>query len=345
LPGITNPDKEARQADVERTHERDTEFEENLLTQYFGVLLEKDRVPLATDQFLAVGTDPRDVAPAEASPIATVEPPRWREPVLRAMAGTIRAFADLSRIRDPLEAALPKERGWHAGELIAVVAGTIGLRMLAFLAAALVGVAIGLTISAMVRTGTQAVMWVPLVLIPQILLGGFVITRAEMSDSVRRLSALVPSFAAQRIMDVSNVYSLTRPDMTNRTRIPLFVSGGDKDTVVWVERGKTYTAQYDRVSEQNVSWQNLLVISSRVGQHRLQYRPKTSPKVLKETVDYRYDVVDFPEGTAYPVSRSGLDLAHGIVRLGGDWLWRDPLGSLGKGEKQVTEQGSGRNDE
>ena len=46
----------------------------------------------------------------------------------------------------------------------------------------------GLTISALVRTTTQAVMWVPLLLIPQILFGGFVVSIPEMSKPVRAVA-------------------------------------------------------------------------------------------------------------------------------------------------------------
>ena len=46
----------------------------------------------------------------------------------------------------------------------------------------------------LVRSSTQAVMWVPLILIPQILFGGFVITVPDMSMAVYRFSHLVRVF-------------------------------------------------------------------------------------------------------------------------------------------------------
>jgi len=67
-----------------------------------------------------------------------------------------------------------------------VIATSVGLRITAFLMATLVGVCLGLSVSAVVRTTTQAVMWVPLLLIPQILFGGFVITLPDMGKMVRR---------------------------------------------------------------------------------------------------------------------------------------------------------------
>jgi len=68
-------------------------------------------------------------------------------------------------------------------------------------------------------------------------------------------------------------------------------------TMMWEEGGRFYTARYTRKSPQNVSWQNLLVIPERVGRHRLQFRPGT--KMEKESVEYRYDVRDYPEGATY----------------------------------------------
>jgi hypothetical protein len=63
--------------------------------------------------------------------------------------------------------------------------------------------AIGLTISAFARSPIQAVMLVPLVLIPQILFSGFTVQPKDMSAPVLAVSQIMPSFAAQRISDVS----------------------------------------------------------------------------------------------------------------------------------------------
>ncbi|MBV9673423.1 MAG: FHA domain-containing protein [Verrucomicrobia bacterium] len=73
-----------------------------------------------------------------------------------------------------------------------------GLVLLAFAATG-----IGLTVSAFARSPLQAVMLIPLLLIPQILFSGFTVPTSDMSPSVLAISQLMPSFAAQRIADCS----------------------------------------------------------------------------------------------------------------------------------------------
>ncbi len=74
----------------------------------------------------------------------------------------------------------------------------IGLILLAFAATG-----IGLTMSAFAKSPMQAVMLVPLLLIPQILFSGFTVPAKDMAPSVLALSQIMPSFASQRIADVS----------------------------------------------------------------------------------------------------------------------------------------------
>jgi ABC transport system ATP-binding/permease protein len=74
----------------------------------------------------------------------------------------------------------------------------IGLVLLAFAATG-----IGLTVSAFARTPMQAVMLVPLLLIPQILFSGFTVSDEDMAPPVLALSEIMPSFASERIADVS----------------------------------------------------------------------------------------------------------------------------------------------
>lgn len=74
----------------------------------------------------------------------------------------------------------------------------IGLILLAF-----AGTGIGLSVSAFARSPMQAVMLVPLLLIPQILFSGFTVPAKDMAPSVLALSQIMPSFASERIADVS----------------------------------------------------------------------------------------------------------------------------------------------
>ncbi len=188
--------------------------------------------------------------------------------------------------------------------LLDIISTTLGLKILAVLAAAFVGVALGLTISALVRSSTQAVMWVPLILIPQILFGGFVITVPDMSMAVYRFSHLVPSFSAQRIMDVSNIYGQATPFLTNRTKIPLFLtSDGSKEKLEWEEGGRKRSQEYDKISFFNTSWQNLIVYPERVGQHkqdstRVDSGSGDSRIEYRDTTSSRYDV-RYNKGTVF----------------------------------------------
>src|SRR5438093_2389664 len=146
---------------------------------------------------------------------------------------------------------------------------TLGLRFLAVALAALTGVSIGLTISSIVTNTTQAVLWVPLVLIPQILFGGVVVTVPDMSKSVRAFSHIMPSFAAQRIMDTAAMYGLTTPFLTNRTKTPVFLtSRGEKETIEWKEGNESLSHSYDKLSPVNMSWQNIAVVPGWLGQHK-----------------------------------------------------------------------------
>lgn len=73
----------------------------------------------------------------------------------------------------------------------------------ALVGTALAGVGVGLAISACSRSVMQAVMLVPILLIPQILFSGFVPPAGEMKTGPYVISQALPSGAAQAIMDVS----------------------------------------------------------------------------------------------------------------------------------------------
>ena len=199
--------------------------------------------------------------------------------------------------------------------VIQVLGVTLGLRFIAIAAAALVSVCIGLTISSLVKNTTQAVLWVPLVLIPQILFGGIVVSVPDMSRSVRAFSHAMPCFSAQRIMDVASIYGLSTPFLTNRTKKPLFLtSRGGKENVQWIIDGRTFSQAYDKLSPVNVSWQNLVVVPERVGQHKqVGDRSEDDLQVsYRDTVDSRRDV-RFTKGTRY---RSLIPFQFSLCVLG-----------------------------
>src|SRR5438552_940065 len=190
----------------------------------------------------------------------------------------------------------------------------LGLRVFAVALAALTGVSIGLTISSIVTNTTQAVLWVPLVLIPQILFGGVVVTVPDMSKSVRTFSHIMPSFAAQRIMDTAGLYGLTTPFLTNRTKTPLFLtSRGEKETIEWQEGNESLSHSYDKLSPVNMSWQNIAVFPEWLGQHKQAEAPGSdwSHKEYRDTVERRHDV-RFPKRTPF-WSLQAVQFATGIL--------------------------------
>lgn len=73
----------------------------------------------------------------------------------------------------------------------------------ALLATALSAVSIGFSLSAWVRSTTQAVMLVPLILLPQIIFSGFVLPNIAGSGPKKIVSELMPSFSSQTMMDSS----------------------------------------------------------------------------------------------------------------------------------------------
>ena len=81
--------------------------------------------------------------------------------------------------------------------------GSVVWQLGSIVCTAFAAVSIGLAISALARTAMQAVMAVPLVLIPQILFSGSVVETNQMtSPVVFALTSAMPSYAAQTLMDV-----------------------------------------------------------------------------------------------------------------------------------------------
>ncbi len=83
------------------------------------------------------------------------------------------------------------------------IGGSVGWQIAALAATAFASVGLGLAISAHSRTILQAVMLVPLVLIPQILFSGFTPPAGDMKSGPYLVSRAMPSAATQVVMDVS----------------------------------------------------------------------------------------------------------------------------------------------
>ena len=94
------------------------------------------------------------------------------------------------------------------------VAGARFWQVLGFGAAAMAATAIGLALSAAARTTLQAVLMVPVVIIPQILAAGYVFPIKDWDKhAIPRIAArFCPSFAAERIIDTSLMWNVDLND-------------------------------------------------------------------------------------------------------------------------------------
>jgi len=81
--------------------------------------------------------------------------------------------------------------------------GSVLFQFLSLFSIAVAAVGIGAAISSLSRSVMQAVMFVPLILIPQILFSGYTVSPSDMTRSVLTVSRLTPTFCAQTIMDTS----------------------------------------------------------------------------------------------------------------------------------------------
>ena len=89
------------------------------------------------------------------------------------------------------------------------IGGAVEWQIPAMILAAFAAVAIGLAISAFAKSVLQAVMIVPLVLIPQILFSGFIPPAGEMAPGAQLVSRLMPSAAVQGVIDTSLFWKKT----------------------------------------------------------------------------------------------------------------------------------------
>ncbi len=216
----------------------------------------------------AVGADGRTDTPPVVPPVKTEAAKRPSDFLLGALVNTAHFF-DLQK--NLLDSAAGEVDGVKrsAIALPQVLLNSLGLKLLSLLLAAFTGVVLGLTISAVVQSATQAAMWVPLILIPQILFGGYVVHIPEMSRPVRIFSGILPSCAAQQIMDVGTLYGQDTPRMSNSTKIAVFIdTTEEKEKLKWKESltGRELNTSWDRKSLFNSAWQNLVIDHDRAGQ-------------------------------------------------------------------------------
>ena len=82
-------------------------------------------------------------------------------------------------------------------------AGSVGLVILIAIANAVLGVALGLFCSAFARTEFQAVQFMPVVVVPQILLCGLFVAREQMAGWLQAISDVMPmTYAVEALQEV-----------------------------------------------------------------------------------------------------------------------------------------------
>src|SRR4030095_15869586 len=106
--------------------------------------------------------------------------------------------------------------------------GSAILQVVGLCSTAFAAVGIGLAISALSRTVMQAVMIVPVLIIPLMSFAGDVVKPGQMTSAAKRVSMTMPSYQAQTMMDLSFVFHRTweevrdnghRPSRTNLRHI------------------------------------------------------------------------------------------------------------------------------
>jgi len=119
--------------------------------------------------------------------------------------------------------------------------GSVGLQLVGLFTTAIASVGIGCAISAFSRSVMQAVMIVPLVLIPMIIFAGFVVKPGEMTKPVLTVSRSTPGFAAQVFMDTSFIYKRDWAEVRENSHrssmgnLQQLVEEGKMDDERWVE--------------------------------------------------------------------------------------------------------------
>lgn len=291
-----------------------SDFAERLTSRVTAVAGVEEPTGALDGDFIAEGDDE---APAPASPATSNKPapPPPPAPPSESTVKRLTLLASVFHIGQNLTESGPRdlllENGERArdrnGKLLTfrgltiseVLLSTLGLRILGLLLSGTIGVVLGLTVSSLVRSPTQSVMWVPLILIPQILFGGFVIPFPEMSASARMFCSAVPSFASQRIIEVSHIFGSATPFLANRTKTPVFLtSDGSKETIEWSDGKRELTQDYDRISSFNRAWQNLLVSPEKRGMHKHEATTVagTFTSLVRDSVKQRADVA-YRKGT------------------------------------------------
>jgi ABC-type multidrug transport system ATPase subunit len=133
--------------------------------------------------------------------------------------------------------------------------GSFFWQLICLLGTAWTSVGIGLAISSLVRSTTQAVMLVPLILLPQIIFSGYVIPSLATGTGLKKtITDAMPSYASQRLMDVSLLW--------NERLTPQFVDHNFSYLRVDPHRNLAVGSTYRSLGPAKDSLLNLLVWSA-----------------------------------------------------------------------------------
>lgn len=100
--------------------------------------------------------------------------------------------------------------------------GSLGYQASGIALMAVVSSCIGLAISSASRSTMQAVLIVPLVIIPQIILSGHTVPASSMGPAVTAVAKVTPAFQLQRIMDTSVLWNRDIDSKTLEEHLPAF---------------------------------------------------------------------------------------------------------------------------
>lgn len=116
---------------------------------------------------------------------------------LELFVGYAAAFATVATVQASLTVAVCAALGLH-------LAGGVGPLLFVAVLDALLGVALGLFASAFARTEFQAVQFMPLIVLPQLLVSGVLAPRDRMSQVLQWLADVLPlSYAVEALQDVA----------------------------------------------------------------------------------------------------------------------------------------------
>ena len=126
----------------------------------------------------------------------------------------------------------------HVGSI--TIEGDTLLQVVSLAGTTVASVSIGLALSAWVRTMTQATRAVPLILIPQIVLSGYVLPPVTEDGVKRAVSEISPSHASQALMDASFLWKQVFDDSNSRAQANVFPAHRNMAALIGIQKGEIF---------------------------------------------------------------------------------------------------------